>query len=331
MSSLIIQKWFDEDLTAPTGGSPDVNVSLSGQDVAASAGTLGVSHAQGLTGSAVTASAGAITVTVTVPLVGTAVVSSAGALTPSTTIGLIGTAVTVSAGTLTPSGGDTPDVTLALNGQAVTVSAGTLAPSSAVALSGSAAAVSAGAVSSQTAIGLTGVAVTSSAGTLTPSTAQDITIALNGQVVLVQAGTLTASGGDSTAAEQPTGGGAPFYGHFYLAYERQLRRRREEERKRLEALAEVEEIEEATAREIAQLLHKQEALDAERRELERLENLVREYRRVPQVDLPSRTQKAFVRAAVQRNISALQALDREMRRMLEEEEIAVLMLLLNED
>lgn len=318
---LIIQKWFDDDLDPTSGSNPDVTLALGGQAVTASAGTLGLTHTQALTGTAVTANAGTVTVNVSIPLIGTAVTSSTGTITPSVAIALSGQAVTASAGTLTyglavPLSGTAvsglagtitastgSDLTLALGGQAVTVSAGTLAPS--------------------TDLALTGIAVTSSTGTITPNTGSDVTLALNGVSVSVLAGNLAVSGGDSGVVQ--------FTGGFALAFEREMLRRERERRKRLKDEEDAREAEDEISREIAQLLHQQEAIDAERRDFERLKKLVIEYRAESLTEFSPRVVTAYERALAQQNFSAMQALYRELARQMDDEDIAVLMMLLNED
>lgn len=119
--------------------------------------------------------------------------------------------------------------------------------------------------------------------------------------------------------------------YFYTAYERELKRRIDEDNERRQRLEESEAIEEPISREIALLLRQQEAIDAERAELERLKRLVAQYGRDSMGDLSPRVVSAYTRALAQQNFSALQALDRELRRMMEEEEMAILMVLAMDD
>lgn len=131
------------------------------------------------------------------------------------------------------------------------------------------------------------------------------------------------------ATVQPSGGWEPR--HFLYAYEAQLRRRREEEERQRQLLKESKAIDEPISREIAELLRKQEAIDAERADLARLKGLVAQYRSEGIQDLAPRVAAAYARALAQENFSALQALDRELRRQLDEEELAVMLLLAMED
>src|SRR5690606_28748654 len=126
--------------------------------------------------------------------------------------------------------------------------------------------------------------------------------------------------------EQPTGGWL-----FLNSFEAELQRRRreEEERRALEEAA--DEIQNELDRSIAQLLREQEAIDARKAELDRLAALVR-----AQSDLEAarayseRVARAFERAAEKGTFSALEALDRELKRAREEEDFLVMALMLLE-
>lgn len=126
-----------------------------------------------------------------------------------------------------------------------------------------------------------------------------------------------------TPAPAATGGGYAF--ENWLTIENQRRRRRKKELE--EAREAVEAIEETTSREIGLLLQKQERKDSERETLERLRAML------PRIDakaLSERANEALDRARVRGTLSALSKLDRELKRMQEDEELAVLMLLLND-
>ncbi len=118
-----------------------------------------------------------------------------------------------------------------------------------------------------------------------------------------------------------TGGWASF-----LRYEQDRERRRRKRREMEEAEEAIKEIAEPVTREIAQILHKQERQDERKADLERLRALVNEFPK----DLPPRVTSAIERAQTRQTISALMNLDRELRRYLEDEEVAVMMLLLND-
>ncbi|HLA60919.1 MAG TPA: hypothetical protein VK626_01615 [Nitrospiraceae bacterium] len=123
-----------------------------------------------------------------------------------------------------------------------------------------------------------------------------------------------------------------FSGGFLLAYElEQVRRARK--RRELEELAEDSaRIEDDTSRQIAAFLREQEARDAEQADAHRLHELALRYaREKDSKELSDRVKIAYVRALSQANFSALEAFQRELDRMLEEEEIAALTILFNED
>lgn len=131
--------------------------------------------------------------------------------------------------------------------------------------------------------------------------------------------------GDGTTPPTPTPVDTSSGGwHWASYYERQLAQRRNRRREREEAIEEA--TDEVTA-EIAQLLHKQERIDEERAHLERLRAMARDN---ASQDLPPRVLEAIARAQGEATASALRALDREIRRWLEEEEMAVLMMMLND-
>lgn len=119
-----------------------------------------------------------------------------------------------------------------------------------------------------------------------------------------------------------TGGG--FWPHLDLQAARRRKRLREIE----EAEEDAQRLADDTDREIALLLREQERKDEFRANLERLNALVRQHADVEsQAAMSERVQKALARAMAQESVSALIALQRELDRMLEEEEIAVIMLL----
>lgn len=122
-----------------------------------------------------------------------------------------------------------------------------------------------------------------------------------------------------------TGGGWLFLNQYEL--EKQRRRARDRRRKQLEE--ESERIEDATDRQIAQLLRVQEAKDDKREDYERLATLAR-----ANADLDAarryseRVATAYARVLAQGNYSAIEALDREMKRAAEEEEFLLLSILM---
>ena len=95
---------------------------------------------------------------------------------------------------------------------------------------------------------------------------------------------------------------------------------------------EAEQIEDRTDREIAELLHRQQAEDERRAYLHRLGELAKASPDITAArDYSDRVARAYERAVVVGNFSALEALDRELKRAMEEEEFlmtATLMLIL---
>ena len=126
--------------------------------------------------------------------------------------------------------------------------------------------------------------------------------------------------------DTPNTGGYGFFNE-YDAYRRRRRKREEEER---QARIESDEIQAALDREIAMLLREQEAKDAERAELERIQALADKFSGTKQ-PVSRRVSAALLKAYEERTRNALEQLAREIERMLEEEEMAVLQILLNDD
>lgn len=139
---------------------------------------------------------------------------------------------------------------------------------------------------------------------------------------------LAASEPQSDEPEQQATGGY----RTYLRYEQEMLQREDQKRRRKRLEEEAREIKDAVDREIAQLIHGQEARRDEEQELERLGALVAEFEaHRAELDFNERVTAALIRAAAQQNASALLAFDRELRRQMEEEEMAVLMALALDD
>lgn len=253
---------------------------------------------------------------VTVALAGQSVTVSTGTIAPSASIPLSGQGVTASTGTLGVNHSQ------ALTGTAVTASAGTLTPSSSIAVTGQAVTASTGTLGVQSSVTLTGQAVTASAGTITPSIGGDLTLALTGIDLVFATGTITAS---APAATQQYSGG---YGVAFALEQRALRYRWEREKaKRL--AEEAQEQQEKVDAEIARLMHAELARQAELAELQRLRLLVARNAQIEGVN--ESVQMAFDRARAEQSFSRLQALQRELNKALEDEEMAVLMALMGVD
>lgn len=117
-------------------------------------------------------------------------------------------------------------------------------------------------------------------------------------------------------------------GGFLYAYELEQTRRRRKKREQEDLEEESRALRDKVDREIAVLLRAKEAEDERQAELVRLQKLVAGHSS-ERLELSDRAKVAYVRALTQANFSALEALDRELQRQLEEEDAAVLMLLLN--
>jgi hypothetical protein len=105
-------------------------------------------------------------------------------------------------------------------------------------------------------------------------------------------------------------------------------RRRKRKRDLEAAQAEAERIGDETDREIALLMQESERKAEFRHGVERLRAIVGQFAdREAEAAMAERVRVALARAAAQQSVSSLLALQRELDRMLEEEEIAIVMLL----
>lgn len=140
--------------------------------------------------------------------------------------------------------------------------------------------------------------------------------------------TITVSLGDAPVVdEQPSGG----YGYLN-EYNAWRQRRSSRQRERGAAQARAREIADEVTREIAERLQQQEAEAQTRAEHERLREIARRYEAEAQA-LGARIQLATQRAAAQGGYSAMEALARELQRLIEEERFlmqAAVMILENE-
>lgn len=250
----------------------------------------------------------------TLSLTGSAATFAAGTLTPSRTVALTGQSVTFSAGSMARS------TTVGCTGSAATFAAGTLTPGIAPLLTGSVANFSTGTLTPSTTVGMSGQQATFSAGTMT--TGSDVTIALTGSQATFSSGTLTASS-DAVAPVSNSGG----VWHMLDDY----RYRRSQHRKMLEEQEEAaRELQDTVDAEIAQLLLKQDKQQEFDSNLARLRAIASNYEdSQSKSELPERLQKAVSRAVARNSLSAYLKLQTEIDRAMEEEEVA-LMLLLNE-
>jgi hypothetical protein len=209
------EPWYVGHMVFVSGGGSDVTLGLSGQagtaaagsfllghtnattgtSCTSSAGSFLLSHAQSLVGSAVSQALGTLGMTHGQTVSGQAVTAAAGGLSLTLTLSPTGQIVSASLGTLTPSGGDGGDVNLALGGANVLASTGTLSYALTKALAGSSVSCLANGTNYTIDEVSSGQTVTSSAGTL----GNIHTIGLVGSLVNATGGTITASGGDSSA------------------------------------------------------------------------------------------------------------------------------------
>jgi hypothetical protein len=132
--------------------------------------------------------------------------------------------------------------------------------------------------------------------------------------------TITVSLGDvPTPPAAPVTGGGFFFGYDHYRRLREKRLRDEAERER-----EAQEIQDETDREIARLLREQEAIDARRAETERLQALADRYAgQAMREGVSRRASAAILKAQEERTRNALEQMQREIERMLEEEEVAI--------
>lgn len=125
--------------------------------------------------------------------------------------------------------------------------------------------------------------------------------------------------------DQPSGG----WPIFATLYEAEVHRRKLRAKQRKEDEEESESIPDKLDRSIALLLREQEAKDERRQDLERLATLAKQHTDLEAVrEYSSRVATAYERAVKQGNFSALAALDRELQRATEEEELLLLAILM---
>jgi hypothetical protein len=126
------------------------------------------------------------------------------------------------------------------------------------------------------------------------------------------------------AAQESSGGWL-----FLNMYEAEQQRRKALEKRRKELEEETERIQDSVDREIATLLREQEAKDAKREEYERLAQIAKANADLDAARAYSeRVAKAYARVITQGNYSAIEALDRELKRAREEEEFILLALMM---
>lgn len=113
---------------------------------------------------------------------------------------------------------------------------------------------------------------------------------------------------------------------FEESRQRRLRRKRLEDERKQQA----DELQEELDRNLAQLLYEQEQKDAERKDLERLQALSDALMR-ERTNLPRPILASVMKAHEERTRNALLQLERMIAQMLDEEEAAIIALLLIDD
>lgn len=136
--------------------------------------------------------------------------------------------------------------------------------------------------------------------------------------------TITVSLGEAPVQDTQSGGGWwPDYEH--------VRRAREKRRREIEEAEEAtRQLQDETDRQIAALLREQEARDAERADLQRLQKLADRYSG-QKLGLPKPVSTALINAYEARTKNSLQQLRREVERANEDEEMAFIVSLLMMD
>jgi len=137
-------------------------------------------------------------------------------------------------------------------------------------------------------------------------------------------------GGDGVAdVVAPSGGWERLPWGFRTDYEENLRRQRAERATRREREEETESIEDLVTRDIAEIFRAEEEHEARDEELQRIKKFAREYTAsTAKRQMGERVAKAYERAARQGNRSALEALEREMARAVEEEDFMTIAMML---
>lgn len=133
--------------------------------------------------------------------------------------------------------------------------------------------------------------------------------------------------------DQPCGGwehGREPRHRFYDEYEHHRQRVAKRRHEEMERRREQERIEDEQSREIARLLADQESKDAEREDLKRIQAMADAYAGTRQ-DIPRSLAATLLKAQEERSRNALEQLSREIERLFEEEEMALLLLLLSDD
>lgn len=133
--------------------------------------------------------------------------------------------------------------------------------------------------------------------------------------------TITVSLGAQPASDTGSAG----FSNWYDILENQ-RRRKEKRKKEDEEV--LEQLETKVDREIAQLIRKQEAQDEQRKDLERVKQLVQKYTDLSPKISSDRVNRAIEEAKLKQTLASYEKLQKEFIRMMEEEEVQVMLSLL---
>lgn len=271
------------------------------------------------------AASGAITGSSTLIFSPTGTLTGDGALSGSTTLTFSPTSTLTGNAPITGSTSLTFSPTATLTGLAPITGSSSLTFSPTSTLTGT------GALSGTTSITFTAT------GTLADSSASGALVGAS-TLAFTVTGTLTGAGdlvGATTITFTPTGTlrnasavtDTNSGGYFYdIDAHHSARSRRKERERELK----LDEIELERDREIARLLHEQEARDADRADLTRIQALADRYAGTRQ-PVPRNIAAALLKAQEERSRNALEQLQREVERQLEEESIAIAALLLLDD
>jgi hypothetical protein len=128
----------------------------------------------------------------------------------------------------------------------------------------------------------------------------------------------------------PTTTVTPTGGYVFLGFDHAQAKRDRKKRELEEMEREQETIADTQSREIANLLREQEAKDADRADLERIQALADQYVRSPE-PVPVNVRAALYNAHEQRTRNSLEQMRREIETMYEQEEQALIAALLMDD
>ncbi len=116
---------------------------------------------------------------------------------------------------------------------------------------------------------------------------------------------------------------------FMMDFDVFRKKRDDDEEKRKKDLAKVKALKDKTDREIGELLQRQIQKEARVKQIRELERLVAKTTAQDLIDAKAHNvAQAFARAALQKNFSAIEALEREMDRKIEEEDFLMLALVI---